>query len=129
MPNTTHGTSRYKNGARRRKDRARLKALRLPCAICGQDIDYSLPAQHPYSFEVDEIEPVSMGGALSWANYQPAHRVCNQIKGNRRNFFLSFLPYRGKKVRWVYKQSLHAGGAPLRPDEGVAWAQTSQDWK
>ena len=54
-----------------------------PCALCGKAIDYSLPAGHPMSFEVDEIVPVSKGGdPLDFSNTQPAHRVCNQRKGN-----------------------------------------------
>lgn len=82
--------SRYaRNGNRRRKLRARLKALGLPCAICGQPIDYDLPAGDPMSFEVDEIVPVSLGGdELDWSNLQPAHRICNQRKSNRIGFTL-----------------------------------------
>lgn len=82
------GRSRYaRNGTRRRKLRARLKAQGLPCAICGQPIDYSLPAGDPMSFEVDEIVPVSLGGdELDPANVQPAHRICNQRKGARLGF-------------------------------------------
>lgn len=35
------------------------------------------------SFEVDEIIPVSKGGdPLLFENTQPAHRICNQRKGN-----------------------------------------------
>lgn len=76
-----------RNGSRRRKLRARLKAMGLPCALCGAPIDYSLPARHPLSFEVDEIIPVSLGGSeLEWANLQPAHRICNELKGNRVGF-------------------------------------------
>lgn len=77
--------SRYaRNGDRRRKLRARLRALGLPCALCGQPIDYSLPAGDPMSFEVDEIIPVSLGGSeLDWRNLQPTHRICNERKGNR----------------------------------------------
>lgn len=61
--------------------------MRLPCAICGAPIDYSLPARHPLSFEVDEIVPVSLGGSeLEWSNLQPAHRICNERKGNRMCF-------------------------------------------
>ena len=77
--------SRYaRYGSRRRKLRARLKAMRLPCAICGGPIDYDLPAGDPMSFEVDEIVPVSLGGSeLDWTNLQPAHRVCNQRKGTK----------------------------------------------
>lgn len=74
---------RQKNGNARRKLRARLKAEQRPCALCGRSIDYSLPAGHPYSFEVDEIIPVSRGGnPFMYSNVQPTHRICNQRKGN-----------------------------------------------
>lgn len=83
---------RYANGARRRAIRARWKAIGAPCALCGKAIDYSLPAGHPMSFEVDEKVPVSRWReagyaspahcALDFENTQPAHRVCNQRKGN-----------------------------------------------
>ena len=102
--------SRYaRNGSRRRKLRARLKAMRLPCAICGMPIDYDLPAGDPMSFEVDEIVPVSMGGSeLDWRNVQPAHRACNQRKGNRIGF--------------TCERSGPASAAPVEP------VATSQDW-
>ncbi len=77
------GNPRYANGAKRRAIQARWKAIGAPCALCGRAIDYSLPAGHPMSFEVDEIKPVSKGGdPLDFANTQPAHRCCNQRKGN-----------------------------------------------
>ena len=75
---------RTANGTARRSVRAWLRAQGRPCAICGQPIDYSLPPGHPLSFEVDEIIPVSLGGSpVDRANVQPAHRICNQRKGNR----------------------------------------------
>lgn len=56
----------------------------LPCAICGQPIDYDLPAMHPMSYELDEIVPVSLGGSeLDPGNVQPAHRICNRRKSNK----------------------------------------------
>lgn len=55
----------------------------LPCALCGKSIDYSLPVGHPMSYELDEIVPVSKGGdPLDPGNVQPAHRCCNQSKGD-----------------------------------------------
>lgn len=70
-----------------------MAAKGLPCAICGQAIDYTLPAGDPMSFELDEIVPVSRyqeGGyatpeqcAQDPANHQPAHRICNQKKSNK----------------------------------------------
>lgn len=74
---------RYSNGNLRRKLRARLKSEGRPCAICGRAIDYSLPANDPMSFEVDEIVPVSRGGSpYDYSNLQPAHRACNLRKSN-----------------------------------------------
>ena len=76
---------RRANGSRRDKLRRRVAALGLPCALCGKPIDYSLPAGHPMSYELDEIVPVSRGGSpLDPRNVQPAHRSCNQRKGDGR---------------------------------------------
>lgn len=76
--------SRYANGNARRKVRAWLRSQGLPCAICGLAIDYSLPSGDPMSFEVDEIVPVSKGGSpIDRGNVQPAHRICNQRRGNK----------------------------------------------
>lgn len=78
---------RYKNASQRIKVRNRLRSMGMPCALCGQPIDYALPAGDPMSFEVDEIVPISLGGSpTSMDNVQPAHRICNQRKGNRIAF-------------------------------------------
>ena len=75
---------RYSNGNERRKARSWLRDQGLPCHICGQPIDYDLPAGDPMSFEVDEIVPVSKGGSpYDRSNLAPAHRICNQRRGNR----------------------------------------------
>ena len=66
----------------------------LPCHLCGKPIDYSLTTwvdpkdgrekRHPLSFELDEIVPISKGGShLDMENVAPAHRICNQKRGNR----------------------------------------------
>lgn len=66
-----------------------LKSQRRPCWICqafGRPgvIDYSLPAGHPFSFEVDELIPVSKGGSpFSRSNVDAAHRCCNQWRSNK----------------------------------------------
>ena len=73
--------------------RKRIKALGLPCGICGRPIDYTLTnytdprdgkvKRHPLSFEVDEIVPISKGGsATDMSNLRPVHRICNQRRGN-----------------------------------------------
>ena len=61
---------RYANGNQRRKLRARIKAEAGPCGICKGalgPIHYDEPsdAQHPLSFVVDEILPVSRWQASS----------------------------------------------------------------
>lgn len=87
---------RYANGALRRKNRARIRAAGGPCGICRGalgPIRYDEPsdAQHPLSFVVDEIRPVSKwrqfgydspeAAANDWNNLQPAHWICNARKG------------------------------------------------
>ena len=59
------------------------------CWICRafgrpDAIDYSLPARHPRSFELDELVPVSKGGSpIDYGNVDAAHRECNNWRGNR----------------------------------------------
>lgn len=81
---------RWHYSGQRKALRARFKSLGLPCAICGQPIDYSLPACHPDSFELDEIIPISRidpalraRAAVDPKNVQPAHRRCNARRGAR----------------------------------------------
>lgn len=84
MSGVRSGNPRRANGHRRSQLRLWWKAQGLPCAICGQEIDYDLPAGNPMSFEVDEIVPVSKGGdPLSKENTRPTHRLCNERRGNR----------------------------------------------
>lgn len=88
------GNPRRSNGARRTALRNRVRAMGLPCHLCHQPIDYSLTTyvdpkdgrvkRHPLSFELDELVPVSKGGdPLDIENVAPAHRICNQRRGNR----------------------------------------------
>ena len=100
---------RYANGNRRRKYRARCKAINAPCGICGGrlgEIHYNEPSDsaHPLSFVVDEIIPISRykefgysskeAAALDWNNLQAAHYCCNATKGNK-------LPHEGGKQRKI----------------------------
>ena len=86
---------RYHNGSRRRKYRARFKAMDAPCGICGKPIHYDEPsdARHPLSFVIDEIKPVSRWREFGydspesccddWNNLQACHYRCNALKSNR----------------------------------------------
>lgn len=88
------GNPRRANGARRDALRKRVAAMGLPCHLCGLPIDYSLTTytdptdgktkRHPMSFELDELLPVSKGGSpFDMSNVAPAHRICNQKRGNK----------------------------------------------
>ena len=94
---------RYQNGALRRKHRARFKAMQAPCGICRGRlgaIRYEEPsnAQHPLSFVIDEIIPISKWqqagynsareAAEDFNNLQAAHWICNAKKGNKINYEL-----------------------------------------
>lgn len=98
MATTNKTNPRYANGNRRRKYRARYKAMNAPCGICGGrlgEIHYDEPsdAQHPLSFVIDEIKPVSRwhefgypspeAAAADWTNTQAAHWLCNAKKSNK----------------------------------------------
>lgn len=85
---------RRANGARRDALRKRVASWGLPCWLCNRPIDYSLTTwvdpkdgrikRHPMSFELDEVVPVSRGGdPLDINNVRPAHRICNQKRGNK----------------------------------------------
>ena len=80
---------RYAKASARVKLRNRLKAEGRGCWICRafgrpDAIDYTLPARHPRSFEVDELVPISCGGSpIAYENVDATHRECNNWRGNR----------------------------------------------
>ena len=114
----TKANVRYSNGSRRRALRSWLRSQGRPCWICREfgrsgEIDYSLPAGHPMSFEVDELDPVSLGGdPLDPSNVDAAHRCCNQWRGNRTV----------AQVRAIAR-------GLCRPPTRTAPVATSRDWR
>ena len=85
---------RWSNASKRKKDRRYWEGLQLPCAICGGEIDYTLPFYYtdeqgrqrvnPDAFVIDEIVPVARGGnPYDRTNQQPAHQRCNQAKSDK----------------------------------------------
>lgn len=86
---------RHANGNLRRKNRARIKAMGLPCHICGKPIHYDEPSdfQHPWSYVIDEVKPVSRwkeygyesarACAEDFDNLKAAHYICNLMKSNK----------------------------------------------
>ena len=51
------------------------------CGVCGEFIDLTFAWPHPRSLTHDHVIPVSRGGEHSYANAQPAHWRCNELKG------------------------------------------------
>ena len=105
---------RQQNGSFRRKARARFRAQGAPCGICGGrlgPIRYDEPsdAQHPLSFVIDEIRPISKWKLFGYAspaaaaqdpeNLQAAHRCCNAKKGARVGYKLEPQKFRQEKIK------------------------------
>lgn len=79
--------NRGRTGRPWRRTRARMIQLwrqdDAPCWLCGQPIDWDLPAQHPMAATVDHLDPLSLGGApLDTTRMAPAHMGCNARRGN-----------------------------------------------
>lgn len=55
----------------------------LPCHLCGNPIDLTLPSTHPLSFTADHLDAIANGGHL-YGQIAPAHRRCNSRRQNRR---------------------------------------------
>lgn len=84
---------RKRNPAQRKALRARVYANSDVCAICGYQVDKSLPAFTPESPEVDEIVPVARGGdPYDFANLQLTHRKCNRQKSDKMPAHFAVVP-------------------------------------
>lgn len=65
-----------------RRLRERVRREESICWLCGGPIDPELRAPHPYSFTVDHVQPVALGGSeLDRGNCRAAHRIHNQQRG------------------------------------------------
>lgn len=61
---------------------------RVPCHICGEPIDYSIPASSaPLAWEPDHLIPFSKAPELELdlANIGASHMRCNRQRGNGNN--------------------------------------------
>jgi 5-methylcytosine-specific restriction endonuclease McrA len=54
-----------------------------PCAICGNEIDYTLRYPDLMAYVVDHVVPVKHGGSDDLSNKQAAHNTCNRLKWDR----------------------------------------------
>ncbi len=62
-----------------------VRKRKRPCSRCGQRIDYTLGSEHPDSFTVEHLKPLSTHPELAedLDNLDAAHRRCNSSRGNR----------------------------------------------
>lgn len=71
-----------RRGKRYLKLCAQVRALRLPCSLCGQPIDYHAPPRTRWSFSLEHIVSLAHGGdLLDPANATAAHVGCNSRRG------------------------------------------------
>jgi len=72
-----------RNTTQQARYRARHRATRSACHICGEQIDYELKWPDPRSFVVDHVIPIAKGGAHTYDNTAAAHADCNSKKRAR----------------------------------------------
>jgi len=84
VPSSSRRSTSDKTG---QATRARFKAAVLKrwgpvCWLCGEVIDLELPWPNPACFTRDHVKPRSLKGSDSIRNQRPAHKVCNERRGN-----------------------------------------------
>jgi len=72
-----------RNTNQRDRDRARIRATKANCHICGEPIDYTLKWPDPMCFVVDHVIPLIKGGLDHISNKRAAHNLCNSKKRAR----------------------------------------------
>lgn len=77
------GSRNQRNTTTRDRHRNILRRDHPPCGICHRDIDYTLPHLDPGEFVVDHVIPLARGGRDVLENKQAAHRLCNELKGDK----------------------------------------------
>lgn len=63
--------------------RAAWAAVKAPCWLCGQPIDYSLPFGDREALELDHVKPRKTHPHLTLdrSNCRPSHSRCNRARG------------------------------------------------
>ncbi|WP_416382394.1 HNH endonuclease [Nocardia transvalensis] len=74
-----------------RRAKNKLRKESSTCWLCGNEIDRTLPPEHPESWTADHIDPLSKGGRLL-GELRAAHRSCNSRRGNTDVTELNLLP-------------------------------------
>jgi ribosomal protein S27AE len=79
----------------RRRNKEKVRRLRplvlarygMTCYLCAGPILYGTDSVHPLALTMDHLMPVSMGGRDTVDNLRPAHRACNEDKGERAPYW------------------------------------------
>jgi len=78
------GTQQMSPERRARVRRALLRKYGPICQLCFTRIDLHVLYPDPWSWSVDHIQPVALGGTNMMTNLRPAHRRCNEARGAAR---------------------------------------------
>lgn len=76
-------TDKTGQASRARILRALIRLHGARCHLCGQVIDLNLKYPHPLCATRDHVKPRSLGGTNAIRNQRPAHKVCNERRGNK----------------------------------------------
>lgn len=78
------GSSRGRTSRNHRRLSANQRAKHLPCHLCGQPIDYTLPWDDQMAYQPDHYYPVSTHPHLAEdpGNYRSSHARCNKARGD-----------------------------------------------
>lgn len=71
------------NGEYSRRKRAVIRQWGSVCWLCFDKIDLALRLPDPYAFTLDHVLPKSRGGTYALENLRPAHKRCNEQRGNK----------------------------------------------
>jgi 5-methylcytosine-specific restriction endonuclease McrA len=82
---------RYPGEHARRRSAKKIRAMRpriierygMTCYLCLRPILFGTTSMHPAALTLDHVVPIAQGGRDTEDNLRPAHRACNEDKGER----------------------------------------------
>lgn len=86
------------------------------CRLCLSPINPHAEVPDPWAPTVDHVVPLANGGSHALDNLQPAHFICNSIKGNRDIVGVSWSGSHAQRTWTTTEGPIAAGPYELRPD-------------
>jgi 5-methylcytosine-specific restriction endonuclease McrA len=87
IPQSPDMRPRKARGAKaRRWQRIRKQVIALHgwvCHLCGRPIPFQSDPSDPDALTFDHLKPKVDGGGRSVANLRPAHKICNNLRGDK----------------------------------------------